>query len=566
MRPQVNRVSLDLLLVQQHFPDLLLPALNRDGGVTAYRLRLPTFPSGREFGWAELRLPKGFPDYASAEITLSPDAVLRIPHLDGAGALCIEGDPGPSSGHSPEDRILLLLKAYQEQFLLPWLTGALDGDFAAEALNYWVIEVARARSHSDPVRGVWTVDPPPARTSVREGRLLLPSRIVIAADEQLPITNRLIQSMGKGAGQRIGLLVADIPISHTLTPETWPRTAFDLDLILSGRLAPAEYEMFRSASSRRSRSMHRVVLLRNSEAAFAYLLPGGPPTVVDDGKHKKTYPSRSRPLPLNAIRLDPAWTVGRDQHPEVANRQCRHVLVLGIGALGSPVIDHLAKAGIGFITVVDADDLSPPNIGRHLLGAESIGKRKADATAQRVNFGYPATVVTPHAMTAEHWLKKYSLSGVDVVLDLTGEPDVRWHVDQARHKHPCPLLIGWMEPYVTAAHVCLLPAGTPWIQGAVDRLTDLEAVTWPDDVIRREPGCSSRFQSYTAAAAAHAVALVAENALDLIDSADGSTIARVESWVRGQRFLDKHRPGLEFRDWARPAALYDGLILTRPFP
>lgn len=559
-------VNLDLPLVQKHFPDLLLPALGRDGGATAYRLRLPAFPPGREFGWAELRLPKGFPDNARAQITLSPDAVLLVPHLDQAGVLCTEGDPGPGQGYSPEERILLLLRAYHEQLLKPWLTGALDGDFEAEALNYWVIEVARARSYSDPVRAVWTVDPCPARATVKPGLLLIPDRIVIAADGRLPITNRLIRSMGKGASQRIGMLVADIPISHVFTPDTWPRTASDLDLILGGHLDPAEYEKFCSATSRRSRRVHRVVLLRNSETAFAYLLSGGPPTVVDDGRRKKSYPSLCRPLPLNAIRLDPAWTVGRDQHPGVANRQGKHVLVLGAGALGSPVIDHLAKAGVGFITVVDADDLSPANIGRHLLGAESVGKSKAQAASQRVNLGYPATVVTPHAITAERWLQKHSLSGVDAVLDLTGEPDVRWHVDQARYEHPCPLLIGWMEPYVAAAHVCLLPAETSWIQGSVDLLTDLEAVTWPDDVIRREPGCSSRFQSYTASAAAHAVALVAEHALDLIDGADGSATARVVSWVRGQRFLDRHWPGLAHRNWALPAAQHDGLILARPFP
>lgn len=562
----MSLANLDLTSVRQHFPDLLPSALSRDRGATAYRLRLPAFPPGRAFGWAELRLPKGFAEHARAEIVLSPDAVLRVPHLDQAGVLCTDGDPGPGSGHSPEDRILLLLQAYQEHFLAPWLAGGLDGDFAAEALNYWAIEVAQSLSHSDPVRAVWMVDPCPAQAIVRQGLLLLPERIVIAADEQVPITKRLIESMGKGASQHIGVLVADIPIPHTLTPGTWPRTASDLDLILGGRLKPAEYEMFRSATSRRGRRIHRVVLLRSSEAAFAYLLPGGPPTVVDDGKRKKTYPPLSRPLPLSAVRLDPDWTVGRDQHPEVADRQGKRVLVLGAGALGSPVIDHLAKAGVGFITVVDADDLSPANIGRHLLGAESIGKRKAGAAARRVNLGYPATVVTPHAMTVESWLKKHALSGVDVVLDLTGEPDVRWYVDQARHEHPCPLLIGWMEPYVAAAHACLLPPQTPWIQGSRDPLNDLEAVSWPDEVIRREPGCSSRFQSYTAAAAAHAVALVTENALDLIDGADGSATAHVVSWVRGQHFLDKHWPGLAIRDWALPAAPHEGLILTRPFP
>jgi hypothetical protein len=120
-------------------------------------------------------------------------------------------------------------------------------------------------------------------------------------------------------------------------------------------------------------------------------------------------------------------------------------------------------------------------------------------------------------MTAEQWLQENVLSDVDLVLDLTGEPDVRWHVEQARRRHPCPLLIGWMEPYVAAAHVCSLPIGAPWMQGATDPMGGLEAVTWPEEVIHQEPGCSSRFQSYTASAAAYAVALVVENVLKLID-------------------------------------------------
>ncbi|WP_284187438.1 ThiF family adenylyltransferase [Zoogloea oryzae] len=559
-------MGLDLHRVHQDFPDLDQTPLSRGGGATAYRLQLPPFKSGREFEWAELRLPKGFPQHQRAQIVLSPDAVLRIPHLDSAGVLCTQGDPGPAQGHSSEERILLLLQAYQEQFLEPWLMGALDDHFAGEALNYWFIKVARTRSHRDPVRAVWAVDQCPSRATVREGVLLVPERIVIAADEDLPITGRLVQTMGKRASQRIRVLIADIPIAHTLTPSTWPQTASDLDRLLNGRLRPTQRQQFRHPLSRRGRSIHRIVLLRNSEGAFAYLLPGGPATVVDLGISKKTYPPHKTPLPLDVSRLDPSWTVGRDQHPEVSERQGKHVLVFGAGALGSPVVDHLAKAGIGFITLVDPEILVPANIGRHLLGADSIGIKKAVALAQRVNLGYPASVVTPVATNAEQWLAKNSLSGVDVILDLTGEPDVRWHIDHARTSSPCPLLIGWMEPYVAAAHACMLPSETPWIQGSSDLMKDLEAITWPDEIMRQEPGCSSRFQSYTAAAAAHAVALIVENALQLIDGNSGDSPSRIVSWVRGQRFLDKHWPGLVLRTWAKDAAPHDGLTMERPFP
>lgn len=553
-------MSLDLLQLGVEFPQLITDPKSRDRGATAFRLQLPVFPRGREFAWAELLLPRGFPEHATAKIILSPDAVLRIPHVEDTGALCIDGDPGPARGYSADDRIRLLLIAYQEQFLEPWLSGKLDWDFEKEPLNYWLIKVGRARSPRDPVLGVWTVDECPSRPTVREGLLVLPGQIVIAAGDDHPITSRIISSLGANATQRIRLLIADIPISHTFTPSTWPRSATDIDRLLTGRLRTSQREQFQRQPRRRA--VHRIVLLRNPNCGFAYLLPGGPATVV--GVRKRAYPSLTTPLPLRVTRRDPSWTVGRDQHPEVAHRQEQHILVIGAGALGSPVVDHLAKAGVGFITLVDADDLVAANLGRHLLGAESIGQSKAEAVARRVNLGYPATVVTPKNMLAERWLQANSLANVDLVLDLTGEPDVRWHVDCARQLFSCPLLIGWMEPYVAAAHVCSLPSGTPWMQGATDPMRGLEAVTWPEDVIRQEPGCSSQFQSYTAAAAAHAVALVAEHALKAIDGTNHTP--RVISWVRGQRFLDEHWAGLELQEWARPAASHDGLVMERTFP
>lgn len=559
-------MDLDLPYINAHFPDFLPTETGLEGGATAYRLRLPDFQGGRNFGWAELRLPRGFPESSKAAIYLSPDAVLRVPHVERSGLLCLTmGDPGPGSDCSPEDRVLILLHDYHEKFLRPWLSGELDKDFEAEAQNYWEIELVRKRANTDPVVGVWTLDQCSAVAVVRRGLLLTPSRIIIAADEELQITNRLIQSMGARAQQRIGVLIADIPISQALTPATWPRDMTELDRVLAGRLEPAEYQRFQYHRGRRGRRAHRVVLLRNSEAAFAYLLPGGPPTVSDLGKQKKAIPPLLKPLPLKVTRLDPNWTVGRDQHPEVPARQCKRVLVIGAGALGSPIIDLLAKAGVGSISVVDAQSVSSANIGRHLLGAESIDLKKVTAIAQRVNNSYPATLVEPYEMTAEEWFRKNTLSDIDTVLDLTGDPDVRFQVERARKKHPRSLLIGWMEPYVAAAHVCLLPAGTAWFQCGKDLLKDLQAVDWPDKVIQREPGCSSRFQSYTATAATHAVALVAEQALELIDRDAQHTQPQVVSWVRGQNYLDRHWPGLVLKEWALVAAPYDGMILSRPF-
>ncbi|AHN74550.1 molybdopterin biosynthesis protein [Pandoraea pnomenusa] len=123
-----------------------------------------------------------------------------------------------------------------------------------------------------------------------------------------------------------------------------------------------------------------------------------------------------------------------------------------------------------------------------------------------------------------------------------------------------------MEPFVAAAHVCTLPAGTFWIadvDNPHDRMGALEAVTWPAEVIRQEPGCSSRFQAYTAVQAAYAVALVAEHAIKLIDGKQPEPV--VHSWVRGQSFLDEHWSALRLQPWAAAAEQHDGLLIKRSF-
>ena len=527
-----------------------------------FSIRLPAFPEGREFNKAWLVLPQGFPQNNRAHIRLSKDAVLRIPHVEDNGKLCLdEGDPGASSGNATEDRIDVLLREFYFKFCDPWCAGALDGDFSREALNYWTIQVTRTASKNNPVARIYTVDAYPTFTRVYQARLLLPGRIVVAGDNP-SVADRFVKSLGAHASQVQNVIVADIPISYEFTPSTWPRSEADLKHLIAARLDAAQHNMFMRQNPKKRRGKHRIVLLRAPHCSFGFLMTGGPHTEVNIGRSKHACPTRQM-LHLMVERIDPSWTCGRDQHPQVQDRQMRHVLVLGAGALGSPVIDQLAKAGVGRITVVDPDSLSSANIGRHLLGAESVWQDKATALAQRLSLSNPSTRIDPYVESAQSWIAQYTLKEVDVVLDMTGEPDVRWYLEQARQAIPRPLLIAWMEPYVAAAHACLLPAGERWLRTASDPLKALQAVDWPKDVYQYEPACSSDFQSYTPAAAAHAVALVAEAALALIDNQIDKPVVR--SWVRGQQFLDMHHIGLVLRKWAIEAAPFDGLSKERAF-
>ena len=65
------------------------------------------------------------------------------------------------------------------------------------------------------------------------------------------------------------------------------------------------------------------------------------------------------------------------------------VLVVGAGALGSPVIQSLAAAGVGEIEVWDGDDVESSNLNRQPMhGEEDVGHSKAESAAdgaRRIN-------------------------------------------------------------------------------------------------------------------------------------------------------------------------------------
>ena len=58
------------------------------------------------------------------------------------------------------------------------------------------------------------------------------------------------------------------------------------------------------------------------------------------------------------------------------------MVMIGVGALGSQVLNSFVRAGFGEWTVVDQDLLLPHNLARHLLSAGAVGFGKASAVAQ----------------------------------------------------------------------------------------------------------------------------------------------------------------------------------------
>ncbi len=62
-----------------------------------------------------------------------------------------------------------------------------------------------------------------------------------------------------------------------------------------------------------------------------------------------------------------------------------NVLIVGLGGVGAYAAEMVARAGVGRMTIADADTVSLTNINRQLIALHStIGKSKADLMAERL--------------------------------------------------------------------------------------------------------------------------------------------------------------------------------------
>jgi molybdopterin/thiamine biosynthesis adenylyltransferase len=120
-----------------------------------------------------------------------------------------------------------------------------------------------------------------------------------------------------------------------------------------------------------------------------------------------------------------------------------HVMVVGLGGLGSPVAIYLAAAGVGRLTLVDHDLVDLSNLQRQIIHTQrSIGHAKVDSAAETLRALNPDTVV--HALAARIDAKGLDarLPGIDLVVDGTDNFATRYLINDACFRHGVPFVSG----------------------------------------------------------------------------------------------------------------------------
>lgn len=95
-----------------------------------------------------------------------------------------------------------------------------------------------------------------------------------------------------------------------------------------------------------------------------------------------------------------------------------HVVLIGMGGIGSPALQYLAGAGIGRLTLVDDDVVEASNLQRQTIFAEAdIGAPKALAAAAWIAQFDPVLTVSPHVIRIAPDNAADLIAGAHVVLD-----------------------------------------------------------------------------------------------------------------------------------------------------
>lgn len=148
-----------------------------------------------------------------------------------------------------------------------------------------------------------------------------------------------------------------------------------------------------------------------------------------------------------------------DASAETMVRQLRdsHVLVLGVGGLGSNVMQNLCGLGVGRLTLVDRDEVEPRNFARQFVYREQdIGRSKVERAAD--------------------WVREFDpqIEVRTIRTSLTGPADISEVLASTRPDAVCAAVddpIG-IDEWVNFACV---RAGVPYVRGG---MTVTEGVLW----------------------------------------------------------------------------------------
>lgn len=119
-----------------------------------------------------------------------------------------------------------------------------------------------------------------------------------------------------------------------------------------------------------------------------------------------------------------------------------HVIVFGIGGVGSYAAEGLARAGIGALTLVDSDTVSLSNINRQLCALHStVGQYKSDVMARRIlDINPQCRVISMPFLYHEESKERFFVQSYDYIVDAIDLVSCKLSLIQTAKERDIPII------------------------------------------------------------------------------------------------------------------------------
>ena len=120
-----------------------------------------------------------------------------------------------------------------------------------------------------------------------------------------------------------------------------------------------------------------------------------------------------------------------------------HVGVIGVGGVGSWVVEALARSAIGHITMIDLDNVAESNINRQIqANSDTLGKAKVTALSERIALINPYCQVTEveDFVTPDNLEEMLGADRFDYVIDAIDNVKAKTALIAYCRQHAVPLI------------------------------------------------------------------------------------------------------------------------------
>jgi molybdopterin-synthase adenylyltransferase len=146
------------------------------------------------------------------------------------------------------------------------------------------------------------------------------------------------------------------------------------------------------------------------------------------------------------------------------------VTICGCGALGTVLANHLVRAGVGFVRIVDRDFIETHNLQRQILFDEADvadNLPKAEAAARKLRAINSSVTVEAVVTDIDHTNILELASDVDLILDGTDNFETRYLINDVAVKLGKPWIFGGVIGS-EGQTMTILPGETPCIRCVVE--------------------------------------------------------------------------------------------------